>query len=151
MGGGMGGGAQRSRSGGGNRGADSDTAASALPRLPTGINLPHEELAIIAANYTDMHFEDGVVSGKLTQFGSDLLLAPTGSNEKAPDGSTGTFRLWIKDGAVTKYELKLSADEPPAGFGGKGKFSATITVELSDVDATVVDVPVVARQKLGSP
>ena len=52
---------------------------------------------------------------------------------------------------MTKYELKLTADAPPTGFSGKGKFSETITVELSGVDTTVVDVPAAARQKLGGP
>ena len=67
--GGLGGGGQRGRSGDGSSGTDSNAPASTTPRLPTGISLPHEDLAIIAANYTDMHFADGVVSGKLTEFG----------------------------------------------------------------------------------
>ena len=141
----IGGGSQRGRSGGGSQ----NSPASASPRLPAGINLPHEELAIVAANYTDTHLEEGVFSGKLTQSGADLLLVPPGSSQLPPKGSAGTFRLWIKDGAVTKYELKLTAETTPSGASVNGGFSETITVDLSNVGSTKFEVPDAAKRKLG--
>jgi hypothetical protein len=151
VGGGRSGGrTQRNRSGGGSQSASTPTPASTVPRLPTAINYPHEELALIASNYSEMHFEGGVVSGKLTEFGADQLLVPPATMKNAPDNSTGTFRLWITDGAVTKYELKLTADQAPAGTNLKGSFSETITVELTDIGTTTVEVPAAAKLKLGS-
>jgi len=140
-----GGGSQRSRSGGGSQ----NSSDSARPKLPAGINLPHEELAILAANNTDVHLENGVVSGKLTQSAADLLLVPPGSSQRPPEGSAGTFRLWIKDGAVTKYELKLTAETTPNGARVNGGFSETSTVDLSNVGSTNVEVPDAAKRKLG--
>jgi hypothetical protein len=137
---------------GGNRGSrnsgNQDSGTGVSSRLPAGINLPHEELAIIVANYTDLHFDGDVVSGTLTQTGADLLLVPPGSSDTPPEGSSGTFRLWIKDGAVTKYELKFSAKTGPGGRAVKGGFSETITVELKDVGSTTFDVPEAAKQRL---
>lgn len=138
--------AQRRQTGGG----QSDVSpATVTPKLPDGVNLPHEELAIVAANYAEKHFDGTVVSGKLTEWGADLLLLPPGWMQAPPDNATGTFRLWIKDGAVTKYELKLTADSGPGGASIKGGLSETITVELTDVGTTTVDVPPAAKLKLG--
>ena len=146
MGGGIGASGQRRGSSGG----ESDSSSVPVsPKLPTGVNLPHEELAIIAANYAEMHTEDSGVSGKLTEWGADLLLLPPGWTQAPPDKAAGTFRLWIKDGAVTKYELKLTAESGPAGVTVKGGISETITVELADIGTTSVDVPAAAKLKLG--
>jgi hypothetical protein len=127
---------------------DSTSATTGRPKLPAGVNLPHEELAIIAANYTDMHSEGGVVTGKLTDWGADLLLSPPGWTQSPPDNAGGTFRLWLKDGAVTKYELKLKADNGPGGVAVAGGINQTITVELTDIGTTQVEVPAAAKLKL---
>jgi hypothetical protein len=143
-GGRRGGGGRNTRN---NSSQNSDTAAA--PRLPPGINLPHEELSIVVANYTDMHFDGNVAIGSLTESGADLLLVPPGSNDLPPEGATGTFRLWIENGAVTKYELHLSAKTAPGGRSVQGGFTETITVEFKDVGTTNIAVPDAAKQKLG--
>lgn len=146
MGGGRSSGQRRGASGGSDREAPIATAGS---KLPSGVNLPHEELAIIASNYTGMHVADGVASGTLTEWGADQLLTPPGFIESPPDKAAGTFRLWIKDGAVTKYELKLTAETGPGGVTVKGGLAQTITVELTDVGTTAVTIPPAAKLKLG--
>jgi len=145
--GGGGGGGGGSRGSKGNN-ANQDSGSSAPARLPGGINLPHEELAIIAANYTDLHLDADVVSGTLTESGADLILVPPGSADTPPAGATGTFRLWLKDGAVTKYEVHLSAKTAPSGRTVKGGFTETITVDLKDVGTTTFEVPAAAKQRL---
>jgi hypothetical protein len=146
MGGGMGTSGQRGRSSGGTRDSSSATGS---PKLPSGINLPHEQLAIVAANYAEIHLEGGVVNGKLTESAAGLLLLPPGSMQAPPEKAAGTFRLWTTDGTVTKYELKLTAATGPGGASVKGGLSETITVELTDVGTTTVEVPPAARIKLG--
>jgi hypothetical protein len=143
--GGGGGLGQRRNSGGGTQ---ESAASSPSPRLPPGLNLPHEQLAVIAANYSELRAEDGGVSGKLTQSGAELLVLPPGSMLMPPKNSAGTFRLWIKDGAVTKYELKLTADSAPDSTK-PGAFTQTASVELADLNMTKVDVPPAAKKKLG--
>ena len=149
--GGIGGtGASGQRRGGANSGDQDSAPTTPGPKLPSGVNLPHEELAIIASNYSEMHFADGVVSGTLTEWGADQLLVPPGWMQSPPDKAAGTFRLWIKDGAVTKYELKLTADTGPGGVTIKGGLAETVTVELTDVGTTTVTVPPAARLKLST-
>jgi len=139
-----------SRGGGGGSGGGQDAGSGAPATFPPGINLPHEELAIIVANYTDLHLDGDIASGALTQIGTELLIVPPGSKDAPPEGATGTFRLWIKDGIVTKYELKLSAKTAPGGHAVKGGFSETITVELKDAGTTTVEVPDAAKKQLSS-
>ena len=146
VGGGTGAPGQRRPSGSG----EADASSSGVsPKLPAGVNLPHEELAIVAANYAEMHVEEGGVSGKLTEWGADLLIEPPGWTQSPPDKAAGTFRLWIKDGMVTKYELKLTAETGPGGAMVKGGLSETISVEITDVGTTNVKVPPAAKLKLG--
>ncbi len=134
----------------GSGGSEPDSSpATVRPKFPSGVNLPHEELAIVAANHSDLHVEEGGVSGKLTEWGADLLLQPPGWMQAPPDKAAGTFRLWIKDGAVTKYELKLAAESGLGGATIKGGLTETITVEVTDIDNTAVDVPPAAKLKLG--
>jgi len=148
-GGGSGGGGPGTSGQRGRSSATTQDAPTGSPRIPTAINLPHEQLAIVAANYTEVHVEDAVVSGKLTDSAAELLLLPPGSNQTPPEKAAGTFRLWTKDGAVTKYELKLTAETGPGGASIRGGLSETVTVELTDIGTTTVDVPPAARHKLG--
>jgi hypothetical protein len=131
------------------RGSSSDSDVAGLPALPAGINLPHEELAIIVANYTDLHSDGSIASGALTEIGVDLLLVPPGSTDTPPEDAKGTFRLWISDGMVTKYEVKISAKTAPGGRTVSGGFSETITVEFKNVGSTTFDVPDAAKHRLG--
>ncbi|HWA08269.1 MAG TPA: hypothetical protein VG838_02265 [Opitutaceae bacterium] len=146
--GGGGGGGGRGSRGGSGRGNGDDSGGGAPARFPAGINLPHEELGLIVANYTNLHTDGDAIAGTLTQIGAELLIVPPGSKEKPPEGAAGTFRLWIKDGVVTKYELSLSARTAPGGKTARGGFSETTTVILSDVGSSHVDVPDAARRKL---
>jgi hypothetical protein len=132
------------------RGNQDSASTTPGPKLPSGVNLPHEELAIVASNYSEMHFADGVVTGTLTEWGADQLLVPPGWMQSPPDKAAGTFRLWIKDGAVTKYELKMTAETGPGGATIKGGLAKTITVELTDIGATTVTVPPAAKLKLST-
>ena len=63
-------------------------------------------------------------------------------------GAKGSVKFWIKDGAVTKYELKSSGN---MSFGGNDvAIDRTTTIEFSDVGTTKVDAPADALKKLGN-
>lgn len=145
---GLGGGRRSSNRSSRNSG-NQESGSGGPPGLPNGINLPHEELAIIVANYTDLHTDGAIASGSLTEIGADLLLVPPGSNDTPPENATGTFRLWISGGGVTKYEVKIAAKTGPGGRAVSGGFSETITVELKNVGSTSFEVPDAAKRRLG--
>ena len=63
-----------------------------------------------------------------------------------PKNAKGSVKFWIKDGALTKYELKLSGT---VNFNGDDRdIERTTTVEIKDVGATKFEVPDDARKKL---
>ena len=63
-----------------------------------------------------------------------------------PTDAKGSVKIWIKDGALVKYELKNSGK---MSFGGNDiDINRTTTVEFSDVGSTKVDAPAEAKAKL---
>jgi len=99
----------------------------------------------------DGELEQSLVNGHLrARRAVDDLDGGRGIDDAEPDppeGAAGTFRLWITNGAVTKYELKLTANTAPGGRGGS--YSETRAIELSGVGSTRVEVPEAAKRRLG--
>lgn len=63
-----------------------------------------------------------------------------------PKGAKGSVQFWIKDGMLTKYELKTSAK---ITFQEEERdMDRTTTTEISDVGTTKVEVPEDAKKKL---
>ena len=119
--------------------------------LQTNLARPHEEIGIIVGSYTDIRAEGDDITGNLSETGAKLLLVHPGQNELTPLKAAGTFRLWIRDGALVKYELRLEgtlAVETPAARR-EVKVHQKSTTELKAVGTTSFSVPEEARTKLG--
>jgi len=157
-GGGMGGPRGRGRRGGSGGGGspfpneDGSNPAPAYSNLQKTLSRPHEEIGIIVAGYTDLKVEDGVVSGPLNETAAKLLLVHAGQDEITPLTASGTFRLWVKDGVLQKYETKLEgtlAIETAA----KARHEVTVhqrsTTTVKDIGTTKFEVPEEAKKKLG--
>jgi len=123
----------------------------AYSNLQSTLSRPHEEIAIIVANYTDLKVDGDVVSGTLSELGAKLLLVHPGQKELTPLKAGGTFRLWIKDGALAKYEVKLDGTLAVNANGGRHEIEVhqTATTELKNIGTTKFDVPDEARKRLG--
>lgn len=100
--------------------------------------------------------EGGVYTGELTEqaakerasfFGRRRgAQAGGGANMPEPKDAKGTVKFWVKDGALTKYELKTSSK---ITFQGEERqMDRTSTTEISAVGSTKVEVPEDARKKL---
>jgi hypothetical protein len=121
--------------------------ARAFSARAFGVTHPHEELAIIVSCHTNLEAAGELVSGALTDMGAALLLVRDGQSDVEPLSSTGSFRLWLKNGTVIKYHLKL---EGQLLISRWKKLNVTVnaTTFLKDIGATRVDVPLEARYKL---
>jgi hypothetical protein len=65
---------------------------------------------------------------------------PGGGGAPAVTNAKGTVSFWVKDGALSKYELKVSAKG--TDFNGDPQdINTTTTVEFSDVGTTKLPVP----------
>lgn len=119
--------------------------------LQINLSRPHEEIGVIVGSYTAIRAEDDLIAGTLSETGAKLLLVHPGQNELTPLQAGGTFRLWIRDGALVKYELRLAGTLAVETPGGRREVEVNqkSTTALQAVGTTKFDVPEEARKKLG--
>lgn len=119
--------------------------------LQINLSRPHEEIGVIVGSYTEIRAEGDLIAGTLSETGAKLLLVHPGQNELTPLKAGGTFRLWIRDGALVKYELRLDGTLAVETPGGRREVEVhqKSTTELKAVGTTKFDVPEEARKKLG--
>ncbi len=137
---------------GGARGDPRGEEATGRGNLQSALSRPHEEIAIIVSGASDMKEEGGVISGRLSETAAKLLLVHDGQKDLTPLQAGGTFRLWVQNGALVKYETKLEGvvrSESGAGRGDHPVHQTAVTT-ISSVGTTKVEVPDAARRKLGS-
>lgn len=119
--------------------------------LQLTLSRPHEEVAVLVASHVELKAEGDVVSGTLTETGAKLLLVHEGQKEITPLQASGTFRLWIKEGQLVKYEVKLEGTLAISTSSGRREVTVhqVSTTLLKDVGTTTFEVPEEARKKLG--
>ena len=122
-------------------------ASSAFSTLRFGVTHPHEELAIIISSYTSMDASGDVVTGTLSDMGAALLLVRADQSDVEPIASAGEFKLWIKNGVVTKYQLRL---EGVVAVEQRTNITVHVnsTTSLKDIGSTKVEVTDAVRAKL---
>lgn len=98
--------------------------------------------------------DGGVVSGDLTEKGAKELLTfgrgrgGQGGQAPEPKNAKGSVKFWVKDGQLTKYQVRVSGT---LSFNGEDRDMArTTTYEIKDVGTTEVKVPKEATKALGS-
>jgi hypothetical protein len=131
--------------------AQTSGTAAAVVKYLRSYKAPASESADLAGKTKELKEEDGVVSGDLTaDAAKELLLAAARRREgdeaaKATDPK-GSIKYWIKDGALTKYEIKIQG-KVTAG-DRESDINRTTTVEIKEVGTTKIDVAPDALQKM---
>lgn len=152
--GGGGGGGRGSRGGGGYPGGAEDRGdgnGRTFSNVQDTLSRPHEEVAIIVAGASGMSAEGEVVSGTLSETAAKLLLVHEGQRDRVPLQAAGTFRFWVRGGALVKFETKLEGRlQVDDSFGRREvKVNQTATTTLSEVGTARVEVPPEVRKRLG--
>ena len=127
-------------------------AGRGYSNLQLGISHPHEELGVIVGSHQSFQVEDDIVTGALNDLGAQLLLVRDGQKYIEPLTAAGTFKVWLRDGMVTKYQVTLEGILNVHLQSGRRKVQVhqiTDTI-LKDVGTTAFDVPAQARAKLGT-
>jgi hypothetical protein len=144
---------RRGRRGGGFPGAPGGDGrpVPAYSNLQKNLSRPHDEIAIIVAGYVELKVEDGVASGTLNDTSARLLLVHPGQHEITPLAAAGAFRLWIKDGALVKYETTLEGKLSVETASGRREVVVRqkSTTTVTGAGTTTFEVPAAARHKLG--
>ena len=119
--------------------------------LQLAVSLPHEELGVIVSSHQSFKVDGDLVTGTLTDLGAQLLLVRDGQKDIAPIRAAGTFKLWLRDGTVTKYQVRLqgllSVDTPRAGRRQIEVNQTTDTI-IKEIGTTKFEVPLQAQTKL---
>ena len=122
--------------------------------LQLAISLPHEELAVIVSSHQTFHVEGDTVTGTLTDLGAQLLLVRDGQNDITPLRASGSFTLWLRNGIVSHYHLKLEGLlEVKTGRSRNATqilVQQSATTQIRKVGTTQIDIPDEARVKLAS-
>lgn len=75
--------------------------------LQFALSLPHEELGVIVGSHQTFEVDGDTISGELTDVGAQLLLVRDGQDEITPIRAAGTYKVWLREGVVFRYQLKL--------------------------------------------
>ena len=125
--------------------------AAAVVRFLRSYQTPVTESASLAGKVNDLKEADGAISGELKEDAvKEMLLFGMRRREgqEAPKttDAKGSVKFWIKDGALTKCEIKVQG-KVTAGER-ESEINRTTTVEIKDVGTTKLEVPAEAKQKL---
>jgi hypothetical protein len=116
------------------------------------VQLPAVQAAEIVAGVKELKKDGEVIGGDLTEEGAKSLMrfgrrgGGGGGEGPTVTGAKGSAKFWVKDGVLTKYELKVSGKME--FNGNEMDMDRTTTVEIKDVGTTKVEVPEAAKQKL---
>jgi hypothetical protein len=120
-----------------------------LARIVQNFKVPAAEADDLASKTREIKKDADVYSSDLTEAGAKSLLTfgPRQGDDPGPRNAKGSVKFWVKDGALTKYELHLQGTIK--GFNGEDfDIDRTTTVDIKDVGKTKVDLPEDAKKKL---
>lgn len=125
--------------------------AAAIVRFLKSYQAPVAQSDTLARNAKELKEVEGTLSGDLNEDAVKEMLisgARRREGQEAPKTTDpkGSVKFWIKDGALTKYEINVQGKI--AVGDTEREINRTTTVEVKDVGSTKLDVPAEAKEKL---
>lgn len=135
-------------SGGGGQGAPNPARFAA--RTIQNYKVPAADVEALMEKVTGLTLAGDVYSGDLTEEGAKEMLwfgrRPGGGEGPAISGAKGSVKIWLKDGLVAKYAVKVQGS---ISFNNNDMaVDRTTTTEIKDVGATKIEVPEEAKKKV---
>jgi hypothetical protein len=139
--------------GGGGGGGGGFNPGAIIARQLQNLKAPAADVQELAGKVKELKKDGDVYSGELTEAGAQSLLMfgfggrrGGGQAPPPPKDAKGSVKIWIKDGAVTKYETKVTGKRE---FQGEEReVERNTTVEIKDVGTTKINAPDEAKKKL---
>jgi len=131
--------------------SQTSATAAGIVKFLRAHKAPAAESASLVEKAQGLKEADGVVSGELKEDAAKELLTRGARRREGQDppkisDPKGSVKFWVKDGALTKYEFnvqgKISTAERDTDV------NRTTTVEIKDADATKIEVPAEAKEKM---
>lgn len=113
---------------------------------------PADDVLKMVDKVGELKSADGVISGDLTEAGAKELMSfgrgRPGGQAPEPKNAKGSVKFWVKDGQLSKVQVKVSGT---MSFNGEDRdIERTSTHEIKDVGTTEVKVPEDASKAIGS-
>jgi hypothetical protein len=127
-----------------------------IARMTQGYKPPATLAADLAGKTKSLAKADDAIGGELNEEAAKELLsfrggrrrgaaAGGGANPVQVSDAKGSVKYWIKDGALSKMQVKVQGI---VTFNGQDRdVDRTETVEIKDVGSTKIDVPAEAKEK----
>ena len=110
---------------------------------------PAAQIEDLASKTKELKKEGDAFASDLTEEGAKSLLTfggRGGGNGPEVSGAKGSVKVWLKDGTLAKYELKVKGS---VSFNGNDReVDRTTTVEIKEIGSTKIEVPAEAKKKL---
>jgi hypothetical protein len=109
---------------------------------------PATQAAELAASAKELKSDDDAIVGVLSEdeAKSQLTFRRGGGDGPSVSDAKGSVKFWVKDGALSKYEIKVTGK---MDFNGNSMdMDRATTVAIKDVGSTKVTVPDDAKKKL---
>jgi hypothetical protein len=123
--------------------------ATFIARRMQNFMAPAAQAEDLAGKTKELKQDGDVYSGELTEEGAKSQLmfgGRAGGNGPEISGAKGSVKFWVKDGVLSKYEIKVKGT---VSFNGNDRdIDRTTTVEIKDIGATKIQVPEGAQKKL---
>ncbi len=140
---------------GGGGGRDPAAREAMMGRRLLNAKTPADEAGGYADKVKELKLADGVIGGELTEEGAKELVAVgrrgaggAGGGANAAKDAKGTVKYWIKDGMLSKVELKVSG-KITGRDGEERNMSRNTVTEIKNIGSTRVEVAEDVRKKLG--
>ncbi|MGA2657766.1 MAG: hypothetical protein ABSH34_09625 [Verrucomicrobiota bacterium] len=121
-----------------------------MGRMLRNYKAPAAQVEELAGKTKEINKDGDLYTAELTEAGAKAQLAMgggrRGGNPPEVSNAKGSIRLSIKDGLVSKYELRLQGTMT---INGEDRdINRTMTIEVRDVGKTKLEVPEEAKNKL---
>lgn len=122
-----------------------------MARRMQNLKAPAAEVTDLVSKAKEIKKDGDTYSGELTEDGAKSLLSfgfgrRGGQQPPAATDAKGSVKFWLKDGALVKYESKVSGKRD---FNGETRdIERNATTEIKDVGTTKIEAPEEAKKKL---
>ena len=124
-----------------------------MARRMQNFKTPAVEVEDLVSKAKEIKRDGDAYTGELTEDGAKSLLTMGfggrrgGGQPPAATNAKGSVKFWLKDGALTKYESKVSGKRQNQN-GEDMDIERTTTIEIKEVGTTKITVPEEAAKKL---
>lgn len=111
------------------------------------LSLPHDELAAIVSSHATLRADAHAATGSLSDRGARFMLARSAAPGVEPLAARGTFKVWLRNNTVAKYQIVLEGDL--LIDRRRVHVQETSWTTISAVGGTNFDLPADATSRLG--